>query len=776
MKTGGTMNFLKRAGAILMLVAVFASSCNKYADDFKQINTKLDALAAQVAGVTTLSTDLASLKAQVTALQTAVTGLPTTASIIALQTSLNANALAITAIKTTLDAVALAGTATKTVVDKLTTDLAALATKVAADNAALKLQITALGTTDTAQSAQLTDLVASNATILTSITALQTSLAGLASGSDATALTIQALQAMLDAQKVQLAIILANTSMYNGNVSVTSDAEVTFFFAKIAQLGIVNGSVTIDFAKITAGKLADARKITSQISAVIGTDNGVEVTFIKGDAVDLSALVSVAGNVTLTGSTKGSGADLNISNLSNIGGTATFDYDGAYASPSLTTVDEDLVLVNKGINADETPIGTTSVSFPTVIVGGKVGDVIGVANGMVSFPLATEVVLSGGVSSVTADVATVVKVGTAKYTAGLDVNAPDAAIDLSTATKITGGDVNIIGKSVDLAKLAEISGTLTVSGPSTLTLPLLAAGAVVSDAVTVTMNVHDCAINPVLAKVETLTMGAVVNPLALDYPKLVTADISGKTASTWATLLGEVDATLATKLETITLGGKLVRAKLVGNAELTSVTTSGVINSFTMDNCDAMETLTLGHSHYESTPATTTSAFLFVTGNAELTSLTANSVNKIAAMDISANPKLVTLSLSGLTTKSSANTIGIKITGNALRGTWTPAVLAVVNVSPFAEATITACPALSQLNTFRTALSIGTGSSNLISPGNATINLAFDNSNETDNPAFDLAGAMAAQSAVAGYTTAPNTGKCNAVLAINTIDEWKMVQ
>lgn len=124
---------------------------NKYADDFRQLNTKLDALAIQVAGVTTLTTDMSSVKAQVTALQTAVAGLPTTASITALQTSLGSVDTKIDAITTTLNTVATAGTATKAIVDGLKTDLTALKTdltafaaKVTADNLAMKAQSTAL--------------------------------------------------------------------------------------------------------------------------------------------------------------------------------------------------------------------------------------------------------------------------------------------------------------------------------------------------------------------------------------------------------------------------------------------------------------------------------------------------------------------------------------------------------------------------------------------------------------------------------------------------------
>lgn len=117
---------------------------NKYADDFTQLNTKLDALAIQVAGVTTLTTDMSSVKAQVTALQTAVAGLPTTASITALQTSLGSVDTKIDAITTTLNTVATAGTATKAIVDGLKTDLTAFAAKVTADNLAMKAQSTAL--------------------------------------------------------------------------------------------------------------------------------------------------------------------------------------------------------------------------------------------------------------------------------------------------------------------------------------------------------------------------------------------------------------------------------------------------------------------------------------------------------------------------------------------------------------------------------------------------------------------------------------------------------
>jgi len=171
--TGGSSYSITGTSKLLSVPYALYAEKSGNGDDFKQLNTKLDALATQVAGVTSLVADMSAVKSQITALQTAVAGLPNTASITALQTALTANATAIAAITTTLNTVAAAGTATKAVVDGLKTDLTALATKVATDNAALKIQITAIGTSNDAQTLQLTALVNSNTALALQITAAQ---------------------------------------------------------------------------------------------------------------------------------------------------------------------------------------------------------------------------------------------------------------------------------------------------------------------------------------------------------------------------------------------------------------------------------------------------------------------------------------------------------------------------------------------------------------------------------------------------------------------------
>jgi len=138
MKTRGTLNFLKRAGAILMLLAIFASSCNKYADDFKQMNTKLDAL---ITGKAELTTDLGLVKASVLSLQSAIGAIPNpTVSIAALGTQLTGLTTKLNDIQTSLNTLS-----DKVAAGKLTSDAAALVVaQLKIDLAAAQADITKL--------------------------------------------------------------------------------------------------------------------------------------------------------------------------------------------------------------------------------------------------------------------------------------------------------------------------------------------------------------------------------------------------------------------------------------------------------------------------------------------------------------------------------------------------------------------------------------------------------------------------------------------------------
>jgi len=800
MKTGGTMNFLKRAGAILMVVAIFVSSCNKYADDFEQINTKLDALAAQVAGVTQLTTDMTALKAQVTALQTAVASLPTKAqqdaSFAALAAQLTATTVKIDAIATTLNTVAATGTATKAVVDKLATDLAALTAKVTADNKALMeasaaqlVKLTAIDTkvtgidtkvdalaaamvaldakvvalqaavaqngTDiaalaaqvTAQTAKIdqlsTDLAAlaastassfaaataqaaidaaaaaqASSDILAQIAIANTTLAGVAQTgtvAEVTAATIMGLQAMLNAQKAQLDIIVASTAMYNGNVNLTTDAEVDFYMTKLSVLGIVNGSVNVDKTNVSAGKLANFDKITGKITATIGGAGGtVTVPNLRvGDAIDFSLLTSTGGAVTITGAAKATGADIKLPVLSQVGGALTLNYDGPYASATISKIGGDLILVNKAVVAATSPLGTTTIDMPLAVVatGFKLGDVVGPATGIVSYPLATKVLLAGDIISLTAAKATEIKLGSAKYAAGLTVSASTTAaatIDISAATDITGA-ASITGfgaSTVNLAALKTCTGGLTVTtgatgavtltafndpagvtvtGPKTLELPAMAAGPITSaTAETVTLAKHDWVIVPTIGAVKTLSATNVFAPVTLPA-STITATISGKvtTVVPAVTTAACIANAANTVLTSVTLGGTLASANLGAVPNLATVVTSGVVNSFTLNACPKVAGMTLGHKHYEGS----TGSVMVVTGNAILTSLT-TSVDEMATLTVTGNPLLTSCNFASYVTKTVSGNPTITINTNKLSASYTNAIAATIT-TPYVEATLT---------------------------------------------------------------------------------------
>ena len=528
MKTGGTMNFLKRAGAILMVVAIFASSCNKYADDFKQLNTKLDALATQVAGVTQLTTDLASVKTSVAAIQASVAALPNpTAAITKLQTDLTTTLANIATINTNLNALALAAasktdvtnaiaTITTNVKTELTSQLATVNANIAAAVASMKADNTAQNT------AINTEIVANNtalaALIQAQITAMQSALTG--SGTDATAVTVKGLQLLLTAQQTALNQLLANSNFFAGNVNITSDAEVAFYLTKIGTWiggGMISGNVTVTTTNISVSKRADLKTITDNIIAVIanGLNAGdLTITTSAGDALSFAKLASLAGSVAVTtkaavnevsfpvlatvgGNYSVTGFDIADAALATVTGTLTADYDGGYAYPALTSVAN--VVLNDYITsavAGNLATGTMAIDFSGLTTNttfqtaataigfrGQVGVIGLVANTAVFSSAATVVIGAGnklvGLVANAANTVTLNASATATYPASLAVSATKAASAITVGGKIVTTNLTIGGSATSTVTLPNLvsvggttsitAGTLTASALTTLT-------------------------------------------------------------------------------------------------------------------------------------------------------------------------------------------------------------------------------------------------------------------------------------------------------------------
>jgi len=703
MKTGGTLNFLKRAGAILMLLAIFASSCNKYADDFKQLNTKLDALATQVAGVTQLSTDVAALKSQITSLASAVSALPNpTASIAALATSLTAATTKIDGITASLATLATAvGTkasaadVTKAVADVTANIKAELTAQLKTVNASITAAQAAMVASNDAQTiannkAIVDSNTAQSAALTAAIGAIGTQLIALNAGTAVTDAQLQAsvnaLALLVTGQKAILDQLLANSNMYTGDVTITSIPEMRFFYGKISQIGIVSGNVVINTTNLTT-KLDTVNLISSKIASVIGTGKNVTITTVAGTTLDLSKLVNISGAYSV------SGVDVSDDNLTTVGGAVTLSYAGAYNLPNLTSVGGTLTLFNVLSATTPFPSLITSINVPNATATG-LSD--GGTVGIVSYPKATSIVIGGGVTiapSLTAAIATTITLGTTSIS-GLTISAIlCTTLNIASATTASGTSITTAaGCALDLTKVATSALGLTVTGPTTLSLPAMtsaAGGLTSSTATTVSLPLHAWAVPATLSAVTSLTLGKVANLVAAgNYPTLTTLAVTGTPSVTFATLLGSVTTTASnTVLASVTLGGNLSSAVITGCAKLTSLTTAGVINSLTIDTNAILAGVTLAHTHLVGA----TGSELIVTNNVKLLALNSGVLDYPKTITVTGNTLLASLTLSSYVTKLNeiaGSMTTITIGTNVLAGAYTKAVAATPTTS-YVETTIT---------------------------------------------------------------------------------------
>ncbi|MCX6228823.1 MAG: hypothetical protein NTV75_06580 [Bacteroidia bacterium] len=774
---------------VILFTLVF-SSCKKYDNDFAALKDQIAALATQVAGVSALQTQLTATTAQVTALQTAVGTQATTsnASLAALATSLGTATTNIATIQTSLNTLATAGTANKAVVDQLKLDLAALATSVAANNTALNTKVDANNTA----------AIAANAATLVKIAAAQTSLDNITTfeGTLATTAVVAALQVKLDAQKAQLTQIINNTSMYTGPVNITTDTEVDFFTAKIAQMPIINGTLNVNPALIT--KLADMNLILSKITAVIGA------TTITGNAtvakaLNLSNLTSVSGALTVNGGNLITQAAVDISKLAVVTGAFTYSLDGPISMPLLANVGG-LLAITPYTTAAGTVVGTTSVNLPLVAVAGTIN-----ANS-VTFDSATSVIMPAtGVTVLHATAATTVTVvNTLVAAAGLTVTpkTTGSTVDLSSFTSAAGALTVATCLTANLSNLATAAGavsittvatgtvnldkfnsdvSVTIEGAKTVSLPVWVGGAastlIAVNAETISLPVHTWSwgTTPTAgnwAAVKTLTVGNLNAPVTLaPYTTLVTASITGKTVTTWATLLATVTTTNANAaLKTITLGGMLKSASITDAVAevIESITTSGVINSFLLEGADKLTSLTLGHTAFTSIADGTPGSILSVKNCILLASLTATNLDKIVGLTIESNALLTAWSFPALVNLANVGVgtaITVSVKANKIGGVFTAASAG----PPYAEAII----ASAQLLKLKPYLILATGAGGYATK---TYNLVFDR--DGAGAVYDLVAAMNANDVVsAAIDNSPIVaGVGTATTGINVATELVIIQ
>lgn len=309
---------------LLLSVIAFAlilTSC--YKKDFKNVNQRLDALAAQVQGVATLAAGITTLQSNLAALQAAVGTIGTNVG--TLQTGLTSLTTTVNTLSTNLNAlsaaVAAGNTTTQGLINSLTTlvtnnQTAALAAinavnsslSTAISNAVTSINSSTAAAITAAQTALNNAITAAqtniNSTTAAAITAAQTALTNLLNSSFAntdaaiSALSLQLtnavtalnnsitaavnainldnanqttiLTALINAMMTQLAIanaqlatLVNSNNIFVGDLVINDETTLTFAESLGAKVRAITGNLTIDASTFTPSQMARLKDVTN---------------------------------------------------------------------------------------------------------------------------------------------------------------------------------------------------------------------------------------------------------------------------------------------------------------------------------------------------------------------------------------------------------------------------------------------------------------------------------------------------------------------------------
>jgi hypothetical protein len=723
---------MKKVLLTVITFALITSSCNKYKDDFKNLNAKIDALATQVAAVSTLQTSIQAIQTTLGQLQTAVAAIPNnTAAINALSSSLQTLTNTVGAIQTKLNTMADAYVNDRLNTAQMLTDIKNAqianqnATILAIGNlnsaiAQLKIDLTAsINSKNDAQTVALTNSINSLQTALTTLinankTAIDAANAALANTATTTQLaalqaTIALMQADLAVVKAQVALLLASNNFFVGNLLINDETTLVAAENLGAKVLVITGNVTIDASTFSATQLTRLKNVTNG-TAYIGSVVG-NVTLQGSKVIDLGKLGSVSGDGVATGHLNVSGSAHILSALANVAGNYTLttdavddavvtvgknlslNYAGSYSYPALTTVGGTLTATDFAT----TPF-TTSVSFPALSTASILNS--GAGNGVLTYSKATSIVIgaSSGLTSLTAPVATAVTLGEKNYAGGLTISAPAAsASNVNLSAMITAvGPISVTTKAATTSTLDLTSftgngnNTITVVNATTLNMPQFTGTGGASQ----TLN-SGTVKTATLAKwqgttslsnltaLENLTVGDLQNPLnGVIAGTLKTLDVTGSAYTASVSLPG------FTALTSVKTAGLLSSLVLTGNTALTSVVTAGQMDWFQLDGATVLTGVTLGHNFVSSALGQGTT--VIVTNNPVLASLT-TSTSRMKQLTVTNNALLATANfasyVAGDNITAGAVTIAVH-TNLAMKGTYTNSIFATTTAPVMVQSSL----------------------------------------------------------------------------------------
>ena len=651
---------MKKGLLSILAVALTIVSCQNYDDNFTELTGLVTKLSTEVASLSTVKADLSSLTTLVNGLNTAVSQIPDPTSEIANITSGLASATTqIAAIKAVIDS----GLATSS-------DLASITQTIA--------EITA----------GVNTLLTKNATLV-----------------------------------IDLVINDATTLAAAQELVLTGDTSPAKY--------ILTGAVNVDHTKLNATQIAAADLMTQKIISV-------SQSVTTSGTVDLSGLSAILSNYTINGTTRpndsaitsiggalsvsGKLGDLDFGNLVTIVQNVTItDPASATLIDFRNVVGTSGVIGAAGVNvfANATEVHTGSLSVVSISAAKAsaiaVGQTTAAAALTINAPQATVVngnslKTIGGALTVTATKTAVVKF--TSMTAAASISVPKVVSEFHMPKVLSIGSSTIWAKTVDATKLKTIATATTFKGTTVFVAPDLAsittgaltftaldpinlpkldvnAGSIVSTATAITVGTSgDATLLKVIGAgnttLKSLTIAANKEALALDATTAALTSLSITSGGTNVSAATSYSVTVTdpaiVAMTALTFNG-MANVSVTGPAPvLKTLTTSGEMISLTVDNLDALTTLTTGHipMAYSALPAAIRQS-VTITGNLLLKKVDLTSVTQLMVTTITGNAVLATITAPAVGTPLKYNAVLNLVVGaggvsNAVSVTHTAAV------------------------------------------------------------------------------------------------------
>jgi len=513
-------------------------------------------------------------------------------------------------------------------------DLSSLAGTVSS----LSSTVAALGSQfDTAVSDGLSDITAD-------IAALQAALDGVATASE-----LEAVAASVASQQVSLNELLANSSVYNGSITINSASTLDAFYSMGSTIAIINGNVDIDVSttmdiKKVQSVVDNILTVTGSYDYTAGSSSVAGVTFKKLSA---TATLTIKQNdgYELNGLTKATNiylddtweTGIDIIHLGSLNTVESINTQTASHTLDFTQADE---------------IHLTSVAYygNDLTIKSKKGGIV--------------------------DLSALTDTNTTGVVIPYDLTLHNAKA--LTLTKFTG-DAS--------ASTANLRGTVSLTDVATVAISNF-GGHIDLNGGVITATLEDVALSPALSGADDLTTLSVegVKQSGKAYNALGS---TGQAAKAYTTAYPAIDLDAANAdLTSVTLTGTFSSINIDNNASVSTVKinansasltldqlsdlstvdlTGSKFNAVTVTNNSDITSLTLDYDKYTTVVASTSTADskgdLNVSDNANLESLTVNTTS-LNNIDITTNAKLAKVSFPNLVATGTGANADIDITGN----------------------------------------------------------------------------------------------------------------